>query len=329
MSLLSRSTCRSCPRLYVGLVAFGMALALLLPGVRTASIDFDEDQYIWSAAYFGGKVVRLDFSPEAQDHLIDPGWSPGAWWSLTQPMGTRLLLAPALGLTGAPAPHDPYLFDPARPDPVSDVDPETRVVARVAAILAAALGLGLIAGRLGMAGLAVTLVFLAVPDVRADLSRAWAEGPLLLGFGLATLAYGTRWFPAAYGLAATFKLTALGLWPLALVPAASGRMRPVLALAATIFTWSALTPPSWFAFGPFYLVFMTIGRVLEYGNQSALSGAAYGLYWPTRYGWPPLLGLLMLPPPSCPGWRGAGRPSPVRRCRRAPPPRSGSCGSSR
>lgn len=45
--------------------------------------------------------------------------------------------------------------------------------------------------------------------MRDDLARAWAEVPVLLGFGQCAATYRTRWFAVARGLAAIFKLTAL------------------------------------------------------------------------------------------------------------------------
>src|SRR4051812_7142425 len=88
-------------RLFSALAAFIIAIVIIAPLTFTEPVNVDEDQYIWSAAYFGGKVLGLDFSPVGSDDETGPGWSPSAWWSLTQPMGTRLLYAPVLGLTSA------------------------------------------------------------------------------------------------------------------------------------------------------------------------------------------------------------------------------------
>src|SRR5438876_1040595 len=68
------------------LAALALAIAALLPAALTLPQHGDEAQYIWSAAYFGGRVARLDFRPQGddpQEALWAPGWSPNSWWART------------------------------------------------------------------------------------------------------------------------------------------------------------------------------------------------------------------------------------------------------
>jgi hypothetical protein len=209
-------------------------------------------------------------------------------------MGTRFVYALALGVSGLPAPArtpngvSDYL---AAPDPATLLGHESLLLLRSGAIVCAALGLGLVSVRFRWRGVTATLLLLGIPHVRPDLVRAWAEGPLFLAFGLCTLAYGTRWFGRACGLAATMKLTALGLWPLLLWPGAHGRGRRwprPRGVASALVVWTVLTPPAWFAGGPLYLLVMVFHRGNEYQGQSALVGApgypgVGGWFFPTRY----------------------------------------------
>jgi hypothetical protein len=245
----------------------------------------DENHYAWTAAYFGGKIARLDFRPEGSDAILDPGWAPISLWALTQPMGSRLVYAVALGVTGSPPPALPLaLADPSAHASEIAVPESTLLVLRLAAVLCAGMGFALFALRWGWRG-AAPLLILAIPDARDDLARAWAEGPLVLGLGLCALAYGTRWFAAACGLAATFKLTALGLWPLVFWRGSLGHSRfaHVLGLAVAAAVWCALTPPSWYAGGPLYLVAMLLDRQLENRYQAATMDSATGVFFPSRY----------------------------------------------
>ena len=295
------------------LLVFLLTMAALLPhalGVKAAPTPFtfaadgdqagwdgnagygwspDEDEYAWTAGYYGTRLFRLDFSP-GSDAYTDPGWSPWSHWALTQPMGARLVYAVAYRITGVTPPPLPpqfrqlgsrtWLEDASRALPAA-----TRGMLRLAATLCAALGLALIAWRLSWWGMAAAVCFLALSSVRRDLALAWAEGPLMLGLGLCVLSYGTRWFGLATGLAATFKLTALGLWPLLLIPAASGRRgrwATYKALAGACLVWTVLDPPAWFAGGPFYLAVMIFDRGAERARQAADLGAQI----PPRYLWP-------------------------------------------
>jgi hypothetical protein len=280
----------------IGALTFLLAMLILLPDTTRVATHGDEDQYIWTAAYFGGKLSQLDFAPTGSDGVTDPGWDPETVWTQTQPMGARWLYSIALGATRSKVPALPWLFDqPPDRELATTVSAETRLVVRYVAVLSAAVGLALIAARVGPVSLPAILCFLAIPHVRDDLTRAWAEGPLLLGFGLCAIAFGTRWFPIACGIAASFKLTALGLWPLALWPRVNGGRRPLVAAAIVSAVWSVLTPPSWFVLGPFFLPVMIRHRILAYAEQSIEYGSELGVFAPSRYLWPfELLALVVI-----------------------------------
>ncbi len=269
-----------------------LALAILFPSSLTAPGNCAESQYVWSAAYFGSRLAHLDFSTEpGPDSMTDPSWNPATFWTLTQPMGTRFLYAAAMGLFQLPVPSLPYDWD-QRDLPQSEaiVPPITLRALRALAILCAALGFALLALRFGWPTTLATALLLAIPHVRYDLVCAWAEGPLILGFGLCSLAYGTRKFALACALAASFKLTGLAMWPLMLVPGAFGAgIGPRWSLLAPV-VWSLLSPPSWFALGPVYLVIQVLDRSREYILATLHPGPAGnlgpgGLYIATRYLW--------------------------------------------
>jgi hypothetical protein len=288
-------------RLLPAIIVCLMAIAALLPGVRTVPQHGDEADYALIGTYYAVRLAHLDFSPVSRDLQVDPGWDPRGIWALTQPMGTRLLYAAVLGATGQPAPRRQwdYLNGPA---PEARLKPEALLAVRLAAIVCAALGLAAIALRFRWKACAAAFLFLLIPHVRADLTRGWAEGPLLLGCGLCVLAFGTRWFGVACGLAATAKLTALGFWPLLLWPRSTGvkRWASVIGLGSASAVWTAMTPPSWFAGGPIYLPIMIVARLVNYFEQSSMVGlpsyeGVGGCFLPTRYFLPiEYAGLLML-----------------------------------
>lgn len=128
-------------------------------------------------------------------------------------------------------------------------------------------------------------MLLVVPHVRSDLPRAWAEAPLLLGLVLCAVTFRTRWFPVFCAVAATFKLTALGVWPLVFLFHRIGKSRVAhtLALLVTVGVWTVLTPPAWFSGGPLFLGAMMLNRAHEHSGQSAMLGGPLGMYVPTRY----------------------------------------------
>jgi hypothetical protein len=274
-------------RLAATLTIFVLTWIALLPSALSLSQHGDERQYAWSAGYFGGLLARGEFRSLASTPAFsDPAWDPLAWWNRTQPTGARLLYAAALGLTRSVPPSEPYSYGLTGGaewvGPASMIPSDTLLVLRGAAVLAAAAGLSLITLRFGWRGAAACGSILLIPHVRDDLARAWAEGPLLLGIGICAAAYGTRWFGPACGVAATFKLTAMGLWPLLLVRGPR-RMRVASFCAATLI-WILLTPPSWFAGGPAFIGTMVRDRFDE--TPSHVIDGTLENNAPTRYLWP-------------------------------------------
>ena len=283
-------------RLSLAAATAALAFALILPALLSAEDNPDEDEYGGTAGYYGSHLAQLAHldSTAGADSIQDPEWSPWTYWAMTQPMGTRFLYAAALKVTGLPAPT--RIRKAGDMDPRVFLAPEPRRALRVVAALCAAIGLGLIAWRLRVWGVAVAAVFLLLPNVRDDFALAWAEGPLLLGFGLCVASYGSRWFAATLGVAATFKLTALGGWPLLFLPGAAGRGKWALmrAIAIAAGVWAVLTPPSWFAGGPLFLIAMVVDRVAEHGRQNRyMTDMLAGNYLPSRYLWPGELLLLI------------------------------------
>lgn len=295
-----------------GLVAGLLTILALVPGIATVPAHPDEDHYAYSGAYFTGLLVRGDFRIDRPDPTTDPGWNPYGYWALTQPMGVRLLYGAVLAATGEPAPAQAWNYSGTVPPLDTQLAPDALHVLRLTALLCAAIGFGLLAARCGWIGVAAAALLLAIPDVRADLVRAWAEGPLLLGVGLVASTLGRRGLGAACAVAATFKLTALVFWPLLFLPRWGGRHRGQLAVCLAI--WTLLTPPSWFRGGPFYLVPMLVQRDLAFTRQSALVGTPWheglgGWFLPSRYLWPiELLGALALSAGFAWLWQRRGMP---------------------
>ena len=281
-------TGRCLTRLTPVLVVFAVAIFALLPAVYAVPQNGDESQYAWTAAYYGGKLGRLDFDrTSGEPSWLYPGWDPLSIWALTQPMGTRLTYAVPLLLGGLEAPSRPYDYSRMdEPQPEASVPAATLPLLRYVSILCAALGLAFFTRRWGWWAVPACLGVLALPGVPEELAPARAEGQLLLGLGLCALAYRTRWFPVACAVAATFKLTALGLWPLLLIPASSGRWRRLPALGPVLVAlgvWWLLTPTAWFLPPGTELVLMLWDRAVEFGFQSADHPKALGLYLPARY----------------------------------------------
>ena len=208
------------------------------------------------------------------------------YWTSASNAGTFYVYAAALGLTGQPGPRLPFSFtDPRLQGAETQVPSRSLAVVRLAAALCAALGLALISRRLGWKGFVATALLLLAPNVPGDLTRAWAEGPLLLGFGLCATAFGTRWFGVLCGAATTFKLTALGLWPLILWRGANGKLSGFKGILFAALTWTLLMPASWRAGGPLYLVDALTFRASQFEGQSRanLPDVHAGIFLPSRY----------------------------------------------
>lgn len=272
-------------RIAAALVAFATVVIALVPGLESRPAHPDETQYVWSGAYFTAKLASLDLRQSCADPIVDPHWCPTSFWSLTQPMGARTVYGVVTGALELPVPRLPYFFYvPELTGPSTQVPAHTLHAARLAAVLCTAAAFALVSLRWGWPCL-LLLTILAVPHARDDLPRAWAEGPLLLGLAIAAVSYGTRWFPIACAVAATFKLTAVGLWPIVFLKHPIGRTRFArsLGLLLTVMTWSLLTPASWFAGGPAYVFLMAVNRAGEHAGQSATYGGPLGLFLPSRY----------------------------------------------
>lgn len=277
---------RLAPVIVVGLMAVGA----IVPFVFLAPHHPDEDQYAWSAGYYGKKLLAGDFSGHGTDLFVDPGWNPDSYWGRS--MGTRAVMAIGLVLPWAHAPERPYSYTvPALQGPDTRLDRSSLIVLRLLAALCAVVGAVLLAVRLGWVGTLSVAVILVVPHNAENFGRAWASGPLLLACGVVAVAYGSRWFPLILGAASTVKFTLVGLWPLALIRAAHGWRSRALALTATVATWVVLTPPSWYWGGPAMVLKLADVRVAEYEQTSAVDG---GPFLPSRYFWPFELALALL-----------------------------------
>jgi hypothetical protein len=261
------------------LLILAISLSVLLPiAVRQRPHHSDEAEYMWAAKYYGHRLGTFDFSRGGGD-FPNPGWRPNTYWTSGSNFATFYVYAIALGVTGKPGPPPPQSFDHAQ------VPSRSLTIARLAAALCAALGLALLSLRFGWTGALGAGLFLLAPNVPGDLTRAWAEGPLLLGFGLCAIAFGTRWFGVACGAATAFKLTALGLWPLMLWRRSNGTLSRLKAVGLAAITWTLLTPPSWWALGPVYLIQAIRFRASQFEGQSAsnLPDVHDGVFLPSRY----------------------------------------------
>ncbi len=250
-------------RLAPAAIVFILSVFALLPSVLSVPQHGDEAIYAWGGRYYWNKVTHLDFAYTEPSTYADPGWDPSSVWSETGPVLTRLVYGAILAVTGAPVPVVPYEWsEPAHQGPENLLSRGTLLIVRLTAVVCAGLGFALFAVRLGWLALAATVLMLVIPEVRDDLGRAWAEGPLFLGLGLCALAYGTRWLGAAGGLALTFKLTALVAWPLMFLRGANGQRRYSLltSFVSAIAVFTVLTPPSWYRLGPAYLALMVVDR---------------------------------------------------------------------
>ncbi len=254
--------------------------------------------YVWKACYYANRISHLNFGFEGTDDYSNPGFSPLSFWAMEQPFGSHIIYAIAMKLSHTSGPSAPYRWlDPAFNKPENLIPKDTLPVVRIAAVLCASVGLALIVFRFGWLAFCACVLFMFIPHVRSDLSKAWAEGPLLLGFGLCAALAGTRYLGCALGLTASFKLTGILLWPIAGYAARKlSRSQRIKGAVACLLTWSITNPLSWFAGGPIYLfvlLFFRIGSFFWQSQHLPIDLAA-GLFLPSRYLWPFELAFLLL-----------------------------------
>lgn len=270
----------------------------LLPAAFTLPQHGDEAMYVWKAAYYGNRLLHLQFDFDRADDYSDPGFSPFSFWAMEQPFGSHLIFAAAMKISGTSGPSIPFKYlDPKFDETKNLIPASTLPVVRLAAVLCASVGLALIVSRWGWPALFACVLFLAIPHVRPDLSRAWAEGPLLLGFGLCAVLIDTKYLGVALGLTASFKLTGILLWPVAGYVARKLPRRQILRRTLScLLTWSVVNPLSWFAGGPFYILVLLSFRAGSFFWQTRNLPIELktGSFFPTRYFWPAELALLLL-----------------------------------
>lgn len=281
----------------LALIIFIITLLALFPNIRVLDQHGDEKLYLWKAFYYSDRLIKRDFS-QGTDPYLDPGFEPRSFWAWEQPFGSHWVYVLAMGISNTNPPELPYSYtDRALQGPETNIPFNTLFAARLAAIICAAAGLAFLTLRFGWVGFISSVALLTFPFVRINLSRAWAEGPLLLGFGLCAISYKTRWFPIALGVAAAFKLTALALYPLLAITGSCGnefRFRRILTTLVPPFIMSLLTPVSWFFGGPFYLLLIFSQRFTTWLHQSKTIPTFGGVFFPDRYLWPFMLMALLL-----------------------------------
>ena len=279
------------------LIVFTFAFLLLFPNIKALDQHGDEKMYIWKAAYYSERLIKTDFS-KGTDPYLDPGFDPKSFWAWEQPFGSHWIYAFAMGISNTQPPELPYSYtDFKLQGSETNIPPNTLFSARLAAIICAATGLALLTLRFGWAGFISSIALLAIPFTGENLSRAWAEGPLMLGFGLCAISYKTRWFPITLGVAAAFKLTALALFPLLAITGSCGKefhWRRYISTLVPPFVVSLLTPVSWFFGGPLYLLIIFSLRIDTWLLQSKTMPTFGGIFFPDRYLWPFVLLALLL-----------------------------------
>jgi hypothetical protein len=278
-------------RLLPATVVFVVAICALLPTMLDYPQFMDENFYVWSGAYYGGKIVHLDFNPQSGATPDDPAWDPENWWSVCAPMPFRLVYAGAMGITGSIPPTKPYKYTDPVPtiegQPDALIPDKTLQVVRLTAVLCSALGIAALEFRFGWFGV-LGLLLIFMPDGARNLSRAMAEPVLVLTLGFSVITYGSRWFPVAAAFAGGSKLTAFLMWPLLLQPKANGRFG-WFGLPLAFLFWTIGNPSSWFAGGPLYLLSMLARRQVEYSAASTVR-----FHLPTWYLIPVEYGLICL-----------------------------------
>lgn len=282
-------------KFFPALLAFGVTVLALLPSALSLPQHGDERIYVWISDYYWQKFISANFSQRGERE--NPGWGLN-YWTRNHTTPTLFIYGLVMDLTGSPPPPHRFRWgNPNQQGPETEIPQPTLQVTRITAVLLAALGTAFISLRFQWWGLLAILGFLTIPHVRNDLALAWAEGPLLFGFGLCALAYGSRGFALACGLAASFKLTALGLWPLLLVPGANSRHKIfyVLGLPVAALVWALVNVFSWFHGGPLHLIIMLSARAELFTRQSAeYPSSFFGLFLPSRYLWPLELVVLLV-----------------------------------
>jgi hypothetical protein len=285
----------------LALIVFLFTFGRLIPEALTLPQHGDEKIYAYLGGYYLQRLSHLDFSGPDLNSYADPGFAPASFYSLDHPFGSNFYYVVVYAITGIEAPTAPYAYDNITNGPETAIPERSLPVLRIAAVLAAAVGLALITLRLSLKGAAACLVFLFMPYVAEDMARAWSESLLLLGFGLCVISYGTKWFPVAAAAAGAFKLNGMAAWLLLLLPTAGSapqagkKLRRVLFnIWTTLLVWSFFTPASWTVAGPLYIAFMWKFRLGVFAYQSTIFPIFFGLFIPTRYLWPIELALLVL-----------------------------------
>lgn len=277
-------------RLVPAILIFIISLAVLIPPAHKLPQHGDEAMYLWKAQYYTNRILAWDFSWGDPDSYVDPGFTPLSFWAMEQPFGSHLVYSLVMKLGKKPGPSAPYRhLDPECEKPEYQVPAATLSAVRMTAALCASMGLALVVIHWGWKAFFACLVFLCISSVRSDLSRAWAEGPLLLGLGLCAALERTKYWGVALGMAASFKLTAILLWPLAvyLTRKRTRRCR-VSGVLQCCLAWTATNPISWFAGGPLYIVVLLMFRMasLFWQSNKLQTDIVGGIFWPSRYIWP-------------------------------------------
>lgn len=282
----------------LSVAVFAFTVIFLLNEVSTTDQHGDEKMYVWKSGYYANRILSWNFSSGTHEYL-DPGFNPLTFWAWEQPFGSHFIYAITMGVTSSPYPEVPYSYvDPNYQSTETMIPQKTLLTTRSAASVCAAIGMSLITMRFGLEAILPVVVLVLIPSTRDSFSRAWAEGPLMLGFGLCAITFRSRWFPIALGIATSFKLTSLSLWPLLLVSGSCGKefqWRRSISIIASLLVFSSMTPISWFYLGPLYIVVLILYRFFSWHQQSLTIPTFNGIFFPPRYAWPfELLGLLLI-----------------------------------
>ena len=128
----------------LALIIFTITLLVLIPNIKALDQHGDEKMYVWKAAYYSERLIKLDFS-KGTDPYLDPGFNPTSFWAWEQPFGSHWIYALAIGISNSEPPKLPYSYtNPRLQGPETDIPPNTLFAARLAAIICAASGLALV-----------------------------------------------------------------------------------------------------------------------------------------------------------------------------------------